>query len=216
MPGQAEKSELVRRILSTDDDRADAAAGIEEVADGRGEGIAPALGRRRGRVSGALGFHPPVRPPVPAVKNDAWPKNDIDRFILARLEKEGLQPSPPADRVTLLRRLTLDLTGLPPSDRRRLTAKKPTKPRPTAHCSLRRTTANAGAASGSTPPAMPTPTATKRTSRGSSGSIATGSSSALNRDLPYDQFVIEQLAGDLLPECRRRTSSSPPASCGTR
>jgi mono/diheme cytochrome c family protein len=57
----------------------------------------------------------PVRPDVQAVKNTAWPKNDIDRFILARLEKEGLAPSPEADRSTLVRRLSFDLTGLSPS-----------------------------------------------------------------------------------------------------
>ena len=45
----------------------------------------------------------------------AWPRTPIDRFILARLEREGLQPSPEADKTTLLRRLTYDLTGLPPT-----------------------------------------------------------------------------------------------------
>jgi len=60
-------------------------------------------------------FVPPVRPAVPAVKNANWPKNPIDNFVLARLEKEGMTPSPVADRVTLLRRLSLDLIGLPPT-----------------------------------------------------------------------------------------------------
>src|SRR5437867_5625782 len=60
-------------------------------------------------------FVPPRRPPLPTVKNSAWPKNPIDRFVLARLEKEGLSPSPEADRTTLLRRLSLDLIGLPPT-----------------------------------------------------------------------------------------------------
>ncbi len=57
----------------------------------------------------------PVRPEVPATKDTTWSKNAIDRFILARLEKEGLKPSPEADRYTLIRRLSLDLTGLPPT-----------------------------------------------------------------------------------------------------
>jgi len=60
-------------------------------------------------------YVPPRRPAVPAVKNAPWPRNDIDRFILARLEAEGLAPQPEADRVTLARRLSLDLTGLPPT-----------------------------------------------------------------------------------------------------
>jgi hypothetical protein len=57
---------------------------------------------------------PPVRPAPPAVKNAAWVKNPIDAFILARLEAGGLAPAPEADRRTLARRLSLDLTGLPP------------------------------------------------------------------------------------------------------
>ena len=60
-------------------------------------------------------FIPPVRAALPAVKNKAWARNAIDAFILARLEQEGLTPSPEADRVTLLRRLSLDLIGLPPT-----------------------------------------------------------------------------------------------------
>ena len=60
-------------------------------------------------------FKPVQRPAVPAVRDTTWPKNDIDRFILARLEAEGLQPSPEADRRAWLRRATFDLTGLPPT-----------------------------------------------------------------------------------------------------
>src|SRR6516165_8657819 len=60
-------------------------------------------------------FATPRRPDVPAVKNPGWCRNAIDRFILARLEKENLAPSPEAPRETLIRRVTLDLTGLPPT-----------------------------------------------------------------------------------------------------
>ena len=60
-------------------------------------------------------FVPPVKPGVPKVDNKKWARGALDRFILARLEKEGLQPSPEADKHTLLRRVTFDLTGLPPS-----------------------------------------------------------------------------------------------------
>ena len=58
---------------------------------------------------------PPVRPAIPAGKNVAWPRNQIDYFILSQLEQVGLTPSPEASRSTLIRRLSLDLTGLPPS-----------------------------------------------------------------------------------------------------
>jgi hypothetical protein len=60
-------------------------------------------------------FRSPVRPPLPAVKNSAWVRNPVDAFILAALENKGLTPAPEADRLTLLRRLTFDLTGLPPT-----------------------------------------------------------------------------------------------------
>jgi hypothetical protein len=60
-------------------------------------------------------FIPPIRPALPVVKNIAWVRNPIDAFILARLEKEGLRPSPEADRQKLIRRVSLDLTGLPPT-----------------------------------------------------------------------------------------------------
>src|SRR5690606_36986602 len=60
-------------------------------------------------------FAAPVQAALPAVKQAAWPRNEIDYFILSRLEKEGLVPSPQADKTTLIRRVTLDLTGLPPT-----------------------------------------------------------------------------------------------------
>src|SRR5262245_14765221 len=60
-------------------------------------------------------FQPVRKPPAPVVKDGAWPQTDIDRFILAKLEAQGLTPSPPADRRTLIRRATFDLIGLPPT-----------------------------------------------------------------------------------------------------
>jgi len=60
-------------------------------------------------------FDPPKRPAIPEVKDKTWPKNPIDYFTLARLEAQGLEPSEKADKATLLRRVSLDLTGLPPT-----------------------------------------------------------------------------------------------------
>jgi len=60
-------------------------------------------------------FVPPQLPAVPQVKNTAWPKNQIDNFILQKLEQKGIDPNPEADKERLLKRLSLDLTGLPPS-----------------------------------------------------------------------------------------------------
>jgi hypothetical protein len=67
---------------------------------------APAPEAAPGRpVSKHWAFNPPVRPDLPSVKNSGWARTPIDRFILARLEKEGLKPSPEADKITLVRRL---------------------------------------------------------------------------------------------------------------
>lgn len=60
-------------------------------------------------------FTAPRRPELPAVSNPRWARNPIDRFVMARLDREELKPSPEADRTTLLRRVSFDLTGLPPS-----------------------------------------------------------------------------------------------------
>jgi len=71
----------------------------------------PITGRERAHWA----FRPPARPPVPSVKRDGWVRNPVDAFVLATLEENGLGPAPEADRPTLLRRLTFDLTGLPPT-----------------------------------------------------------------------------------------------------
>jgi len=60
-------------------------------------------------------WQPLTKPPVPEVKDSAWPKTPIDNFVLAKLEEKGLKPNPPSDKRTLIRRATFDLTGLPPT-----------------------------------------------------------------------------------------------------
>jgi hypothetical protein len=67
------------------------------------------------RWSAHWAYQPPAPPELPSVSDAAWARNGVDRFVLARLDREGLRPSPEADRATLLRRLSLDLTGLPPT-----------------------------------------------------------------------------------------------------
>ncbi len=60
-------------------------------------------------------FTKPVRIPLPKVNDKSWPNTALDYFVLTRLEAEGLRPAPEADRSTLIRRLSFDLTGLPPT-----------------------------------------------------------------------------------------------------
>jgi hypothetical protein len=149
-------------------------------------------------------FQPITQPEPPAVTNADWVRNEIDRFVLARLEQEGLTPSPEADKVTLLRRLYLDLTGLPPTPEE--VAQYVADESPFAYQKL----VNRLLAS---------PHFGERWGRHWLDIARYADSDgyekddyrpwawryrhwvidAINRDLPYDQFIIEQLAGDLLP-----------------
>ena len=123
VPGDSGKSELIRRIASTDADVAMpfqmerlSAAQIQTLRDWIDAGaVWPDALAGDDPSLRHWAFRPPVRPPIPAVKDAKWARNPLDRFVLARLEKEGLTPSPEADRTTLIRRLSLDLIGLPPT-----------------------------------------------------------------------------------------------------
>lgn len=114
VPGVAEKSPLVERIFAdTPKLLMPPPKSNKKLTSAQKEIL------RRWIAAGAeyqphWSFVPPKRPALPAVKNTGWVRNPIDNFILAELEKHGLQPAPEADRRTLARRLSLDLTGLPP------------------------------------------------------------------------------------------------------
>ena len=115
VPGDPEKSLIIERITHSDPD--DLMPPPDKKDSLKPEQIALI---RQWISEGAewgthWGFIAPVRPPVPAVGDSAWVKNPIDSFILAGLEKHKLDPAPEAAPATLLRRLSLDLTGLPPT-----------------------------------------------------------------------------------------------------
>jgi hypothetical protein len=148
-------------------------------------------------------FIAPVRPPIPPVRNESWAKTPIDRFILARLETKGLQPSLEADRVTLLRRLSLDLIGLPPSIEEIDSFLNDRNPNAYAKQVER---------------LLASPHYGERWGRHWLDAARYADSdgyekdksrqvwfyrdwiiNSLNEDKPYNQFVIEQIAGDLLP-----------------
>ncbi len=149
-------------------------------------------------------FRPPVRPAVPALKNQKSKiENPLDRFILALLESENLSPSPETDKVTWLRRLSLDLVGLPPTP---------------AEVDAFVADVSPDAFARQVDRLLASPHHGERWGRhwldasryADSDGFEKDKSrqvwfyrdwvvSAFNRDLPYDQFLIEQLAGDLLP-----------------
>ncbi len=166
-----------------------------------------AIGNQQGPQSAIpvhWAFVPPVRPALPTVKHKLWTKNALDRFVLARLEKEGLTPAPAAGRVTLLRRLSLDLIGLPPTPEE-------------VDAFVRDLAPNAYEKQ--VERLLSSPHYGERWGRlwldAARYSDSDGYEkdkprfvwfyrdwviNALNRDLPYDQFIIEQIAGDLLPK----------------
>jgi hypothetical protein len=204
VPGDLNKSELYRRISTGNKAlrMPPAYAGHEALRQADIDKI------RRWIEDGAewekhWSFVPPVRPEVPNLQNGAWARNPIDNFVLARLEREGLQPSREAEPRTLIRRVTLDLTGLPPTpaevedfvnDRssnayEKVVDRLLASPRYAERMAIRWLEAARYA--------------------DTHGYQADGQRDmwrwrdwvidAFNRNMPFDQFTIEQIAGDLLP-----------------
>ncbi len=145
----------------------------------------------------------PVRPPLPTARDAGWCANPIDYFVLARLEKEGLHPSAPADRYALVRRVTLDLTGLPPTlaEADRFVHDSS----PDAYDRLVDRLL-ASPAYGERWAQVWLDLARYADSQGYANDpdrtiwrYRDWVIEALNHNLPYDQFTIQQLAGDLLP-----------------
>ncbi len=205
VPGQPDASELLARVISHDKDELMpppkskkpplTAAQIATLRQWIAEGA---------EYEGHWAFLPLSAAPPPVVKNQAWVKNGIDNFTLAKLEREGIAPSPEADRATLIRRVSLDLTGLlpTPEEVRAFTADRTPDAYERAVERL-----------------LASPHYGERWGRhwldqaryGDSNGYAIDSAramwpwrdwviKALNDDVPFDRFTIEQLAGDLLPE----------------
>jgi hypothetical protein len=205
VPGQPDKSELVRRVFSTDE----------------GESMPPPAANKplsalqkdilRRWIAGGAEYAPhwafvrPRQAPLPAVKRSDWPQNPIDHFVLARLEAAGLAPSPPADKYTLVRRVYLDLIGLPPT------------PQEADEF------VSGGSYEGLVDKLLDSPHYGERWARRWLDLARYADTngyekdrvrtmwpyrdwviSALNRDLPFDRFTIEQIAGDMLPGATRQ------------
>jgi hypothetical protein len=151
-------------------------------------------------------FIAPKRPEPPFVKNAKWVKNPIDAFILARLEKEGMQPSPEADPRTLIRRVTLDLTGLPPTLAEVDAFVEAYRAKPQA---AYETLVDRLLASPRYGERMVLEWLDAARYSDTNGYQTDGTRAmwpwrdwvidALNKNMPFDQFTIEQIAGDMLP-----------------
>ncbi|MDQ3012728.1 MAG: DUF1549 domain-containing protein [Acidobacteriota bacterium] len=215
VPGNSKDSRLVHRILGLNDEARMPMGGqlkpeqIELIKRWIDEGAAWPEDQSASRNSQSAiprhwAFVTPTRAALPEVKNAAWPRTPVDRFILAGIEKQGLTPSPEASRETLIRRLSLDLTGLPltlkeidefladrsPQAYEKLADRLLASP----HYGERwgRWWLDAARYADSNGYSIDAP---RQIWKYRDWVVA-----ALNRDLPFDQFAIEQLAGDLLPD----------------
>jgi hypothetical protein len=202
VPGQPAASELIARIFSEDETEVMPPPSTKLQLSKEQKEILKRWIADGATYSQHWAFVPPRRPVVPSVKQTAWPRNPLDRFVLARLEREGLKPSPQADRYTLVRRLYLDLIGMPPTpaeadafldDRRadayeRLVEQLLASPAYGERWARRWLDLARYADTNGYEKDRPRSIWPWR-----DWVIA-----ALNADLPFDRFTIEQLAGDML------------------
>ncbi len=202
--GDVGSSELIRRITSADpDERMPPPASGKEITDQQRRVLADWVSSGAD-YQGHWAFIPPQRTSPPRRDDDRWSHNAIDRFILAGMQRKGLQPSVVANRETLARRVTLDLTGLPPTLREiddfladqsphayeRLIDRLLQSPRYGEHMALPWLEASRYA-----------DTDGYQNDRYRYQHVwRDWVIKAFNDNMPYDQFVIEQLAGDLLTD----------------
>lgn len=202
-PGDASQSSLATRILSDDPELMMPPPKSNRRLTPEQKKTLQRWVAEGGKYQTHWAFVPPVRPPEPTVQRADWVRNPIDRFILARLESEKLAPSPEADRATLIRRLSIDLVGLPPTPQEVDAFVADTDER--AYEKL----VDRLLASRHYGERMALPWLDAARYADSNGFQQDGDTwqwiwrdwvvQALNADLPFDQFTLWQLAGDLLP-----------------
>ena len=203
VPGKIDQSELVRKITATSpDDRMPPADSNKHLTADQIETLKQWIAQGA-KYEEHWAFVAPVRPQLPMVKDQSWCKNPIDCFVLARLESENMKPSPRASRATLLRRVYLDLVGLPPTVEQLNAFLNDDSP---------------NAYEKVVEQLLASPHYGERWGRHWLDAARYADSDgyekdklrfiwfyrdyvidAFNRDLPYNQFIIEQLAGDQLP-----------------
>ena len=221
VPGDPEKSKIIEGIRWKNQDFqmppkkaltpqqvADFEAWVKMGApDPREKAAAPVAAKRVIDISEGRkfwSFQPLSDPKVPKVRDAAWAKTPIDAFVLAKLESAGLPPAKPADRRTLIRRATFDLTGLPPTPEEVENFANDAKPDAFARVVGRLL---ASPAYGERWGRHWLDVARYADSNGMDENVTYGNAwryrdyvvRAFNDDKPFDRFVVEQVAGDLLP-----------------
>ena len=204
VPGDVEESELVRRIRSDDEDEVMPPPTSHNQLSEEDKELLERWIAEGAEYESHWSFITPVRPELPAVRNESWPRSPIDHFVLARLEAAGLEPNEAADRWTLARRVSLDLTGLPPS--RELVEAFVSDESPDAYEKLIDTLL-ASPRWGEQRGRYWLDYARYADTHGAHfdnyremWSYRDWVIAAHNANMPFDQFTIENLAGDLLPE----------------
>ena len=206
VPGKADASELVARIFASDDKDLMPPPEMKKPLTAEQKALFKQWIAEGAEYQPHWAYVKPATPPLPVVKQAAWGRNPIDAFVLAKLEAQGMKPSPAADPATLARRVALDLTGLPPPPE--LLAAYLRDPTDKAYELLvdqllasshygerwaRRWLDLARYADTN---------GYEKDRQRSIWPYRDWVIHALNRDLPFDEFTIEQLAGDLLPHAR--------------
>ncbi|MFN7582527.1 MAG: DUF1553 domain-containing protein [Planctomyces sp.] len=208
VPGQPAASALLQRIHATDSDEIMPPLEFRKPLSDRQKSVLQNWIRQGAHYADHWAFIPPQRPPLPAVRPSNWPVSDVDLFVLHRLQQEGLQPAAPAPPLMWLRRASLDLTGISPSPAEQqqfldevrqqglLTAKSLAADRmlQSDRCAERL--------------AMQWLDAARYADTNGYNNDEMRTMwpwrdwviEAFRSGMPWDQFLIEQLAGDLLPE----------------
>jgi hypothetical protein len=202
-PGDPSASELIARIESLDESQQMPPPEAKKPLSAPQKELLRTWINQGAEFRQHWAFALPRRPAVPDVQNTAWPQNEIDRFVLHRLEQEGLAPSPEADRAALLRRVTLDLTGLPPTLEELDAFLSDASPEAYSRV-VDRLLASPRYAERM---AMAWLDAARYADTNGYNNDEDRSMwpwrdwviDAFRRNQPYDEFIVEQLAGDLLP-----------------
>ncbi len=207
VPGKADASELVKRILTDDPDEVMPPPSTKVALTAADKSILQRWVTDGAEYKAHWAFNPPSHPTPPSVQDEAWPRNGIDRFVLARLEKEHLRPTSPADPYTLIRRISYDLIGLPPTpEEADAFAANPSEAAWEQLVDRLLASPRYGERWGRRWLDLARYADTNGYEKDRNRSIWPWRDwviQSLNRDLPFDQFTIEQIAGDLIPGATR-------------